>query len=638
MSFLTPLALIGGLLAIPIILLYMLRLRRREVLVSSTYLWQQIMQDSEANTPWQRLRRNLLLLLQLLILAALVIALARPFITVPALGAGTIVLLIDASASMNATDMDGRSRIAAARDEAQEIINTLGAGDEMTIIRVAGVAEVVAPATSDRLALRGAVEGIEASSARADWNGALTLALGGAPETGADYSVVIISDGGLGDPALLPAAPGEMIYVPVGRSGQNVGIAALATRALPGGPPQLFAQIVNHGDQDAEIIFSLTIDGALFSSQFYTIAAGDARDLVIDQLPPDFGVIEAGLTLPSGSTVPDYLALDNRAWAVAETTTTRSALLMTRGNLFLEQMLRSLPGIDAFRGDLNRGLPTRPFDLYIFDRWLPAELPLGDLLIIAPPASTPLFTVGPLTRGTTDARVNQADPRMTFVDFTNISILEFAQVTGADWATPLISAEGGSLLLAGEIEGRQVAILTFDLAASDLPLQITWPILMSNLLEWFTPGRIASIPGALSVGEALAIRPPLDADLLRITLPDGSVRDLPVARQVLFAETDQLGSYGLALLRGDEVIGGQDFAVNLFDPQESAIAPRATITLGGQTVAPETGEAVGQFEFWPYVALLGLLILLSEWDVYHRRLRVPTLLRPAPRRPLAGRA
>ncbi|MBL8165950.1 MAG: BatA domain-containing protein, partial [Anaerolineae bacterium] len=84
MSFLTPLALLGALLAIPIILLYMLRLRRREVVVSSTFLWQQIVRDNEANTPWQRLRRNLLLLLQLIILALLVLALARPFITVPA--------------------------------------------------------------------------------------------------------------------------------------------------------------------------------------------------------------------------------------------------------------------------------------------------------------------------------------------------------------------------------------------------------------------------------------------------------------------------------------------------------------------------------------------------------------------------
>src|SRR5690606_4604314 len=217
MQFLTPLALLGGLLAIPIILLYMLRLRRQEVVISSTFLWQQILRDNEANTPWQRLRRNLLLLLQLLILAALVIALARPFITVPAVGAGQIVLLLDASASMNATDVDDGTRFDAAKREALDVVNTLRAGDTMTVIRVADIPEVLTPATRDRNVLTNAINNAQPSSASADWSGALTLAIGGAAEA-EDFSVVIISDGGLGDPALLPEVPGEVSYIPVGQS------------------------------------------------------------------------------------------------------------------------------------------------------------------------------------------------------------------------------------------------------------------------------------------------------------------------------------------------------------------------------------------------------------------------------------
>ena len=88
MNLLAPAALALSALAIPIVIFYMLKLRRREVTVSSTLLWQMVLRDRQANAPWQRLRRNLLLLLQLLILAALILALARPAISVPTLADG----------------------------------------------------------------------------------------------------------------------------------------------------------------------------------------------------------------------------------------------------------------------------------------------------------------------------------------------------------------------------------------------------------------------------------------------------------------------------------------------------------------------------------------------------------------------
>ena len=39
-------------------------------------------------------------------------------------------------------------------------------------------------------------------------------------------------------------------------------------------------------------------------------------------------------------------------------------------------------------------------------------------------------------------------------------------------------------------------------------------------------------------------------------------------------------------------------------------------------------EEIGQREYWTYLALLGLLVLLIEWYAYHRRLRAPTVFKP----------
>ena len=135
MQFLTPLAFLLASLAIPIILLYMLKLRRKQIQVSSTLLWVQLLRDQQANAPWQKLRRNLLLILQLLILAALVLALARPAIQVPAVASGSVVVLLDASASMSATDVTP-SRFEAARRAVQRVIEGLSGTSAMTLIQV----------------------------------------------------------------------------------------------------------------------------------------------------------------------------------------------------------------------------------------------------------------------------------------------------------------------------------------------------------------------------------------------------------------------------------------------------------------------------------------------------------------------
>ena len=80
MGLVAPLGLLGLALLAPIIAMYLLKRRRDEVAVSSVYLWERVVQDMEANAPWQKLRRNLLLLLQLLFLLAAIFGLARPFL------------------------------------------------------------------------------------------------------------------------------------------------------------------------------------------------------------------------------------------------------------------------------------------------------------------------------------------------------------------------------------------------------------------------------------------------------------------------------------------------------------------------------------------------------------------------------
>jgi Ca-activated chloride channel homolog len=617
MSFLTPAFLLLGLLAAPIILMYMLRLRRREVVVSSTLLWQKLLRDREANAPWQKLRRNLLLILQLLILAALVLALARPFFPVPSLISGNTVVLLDASASMLAADV-APNRFAAAKAEADRLIGDLPGDSRMTLIQVGQTPTILAAASGDKAALRRALEEAEAETAVADWPAALALA-SGAAQGFRDARIIIISDGGL--PADLPPLPTAPIYRPIGDSGENLAIAALATRATEAGP-QLFASVVNHGLIDRETLFSLYLDGQLHDSRRLTVPAGSSANLTW-VLPEGAAAIEARL---SGH-ADDHLPLDDVAYAVHEGGVTNRALLVTPGNLFLEQVYSVLPGVDAYKTGPESDLSQEQFDLYVFDGVpLPDPLPQGDLLIINPPAGSggDLLSVTGIFSETVAIRLADS-PLLQFVDWRNVAIRQ-AKTVNAPWARPLVEAAGGPLILIGERGGQRIALFTFDLRDSDLPLQIAFPIIMANITGWLSPGRPFDAPTGLQPGDPVQILPTAGTTAVLIQKPDGTNWTGEVGEETLFfSETAQPGIYQVSLRDETGTRPAGSFAVNLFSPAESAIRPAADLQIGQIAAATEAENDVGQREWWPWLLAIALLLLAVEWWVHHRGPRLPKL-------------
>src|SRR4029078_3002275 len=147
-SFLSPLALLGLLFLPVVVAMYLLKLRRDEQVVPSTLLWKRLLTDVEANAPWQKLRRSLLLLLQLLLVALFAILAARPFLERPAGLAGDVVVIIDTSASMGATDVTP-TRLDAAKAAAVDALKDLPAGGKVSVIAAGRTARVVANGTSD---------------------------------------------------------------------------------------------------------------------------------------------------------------------------------------------------------------------------------------------------------------------------------------------------------------------------------------------------------------------------------------------------------------------------------------------------------------------------------------------------------
>src|SRR5689334_5676455 len=176
MNFFNPLNLLWLLpMAGLIILMYILKLRRKDVVVSSTYLWRQVIRDVQANAPFQKLRKNLLMFLQLAAVALLVFSLARPIWRGHGIGGRSVVIVVDTSASMMATDV-GHSRLDEAKSEANRIVGEMKAEDEMMVLSAAAKPEAATGFTADRGELGRAIGGLRPHETITNMRDAVNLA------------------------------------------------------------------------------------------------------------------------------------------------------------------------------------------------------------------------------------------------------------------------------------------------------------------------------------------------------------------------------------------------------------------------------------------------------------------------------
>lgn len=609
MGIVAPFALAGALLAAPIIALYMLRLRREDRVVPSILIWQQITQDRAANTPWQKLRKNLLLILQLVILALLVIALARPFLPVSVPAQGSAIVLLDASASMQATDVPP-SRFEAAKNTARQLIDSLSEPDTMSLVVVSNLAEVRVSATSDKNALRRAVDEAQASNSTTNMADALILAQALARQS-ARPTIVILSDGEFDAPQV-QGGDVPIRYVPIGNSSRNVAVAALAVRDSGQGI-QAFARLVNHSEQAENVTVEVLVDGVLFQTHDYRLEPKQQEGLSLTGLPPTTRVIQVRLR------TDDFLAVDNAAWTLRYSGDQRRVLLVTDGNVFLKRALGLLPGIQLFEAPPGP-LPEEPFDLYIFDGTVPEGFKRGNVLLINPPPGNPFMEVGG-TRAQNPGikNVRQDSPLVQNIAWQDVNIQDSAQIVPPAWSDVLVDSDQGPLLLAGELEGRRVAALSFDVHHSDFPLQVGFPILMSNLTSWLLPTGSTNLPLRLPPREVLSLRPEPGVDEVVVTRPDGAAKVFTKpAGLVTFVDTEQPGVYSVVQkIEGQQVYGGQ-FVVNLFDEKESEIKPRTDVA-GSETFrAGDTSSAAGRQEIWRPILLGALSVALLEWLIFFR--------------------
>lgn len=616
MSFLAPIAFLFALSLPVVVVFYMLKRKRVLKLVSSTLLWQRFLAESQASQPFQRLRHNWLLILQLLLLALIVFALARPFFVGDAKKTQLRVVVLDGSASMQATD-EKPNRFEKARAEALKWVDGLRDGEQMMVLLAAGTTEVKQSPTSDKAALRRAIQSCAVSDAPARLADALKTASAFTYEKRGEEEVVsgeihLFSDGAFPPMSELENKNLPLVYHQIGQRVNNIGIVSLDVRSNPENPSEraIFAGVANFSTNTWKTEIELLFEGQRLQLRPLDLAPTNTQPLVFVAPQTQDGVFTLRLA------AQDDLSTDNEASILSLLPQPVKALLVTRGNQILEKALRALPNVELSVAAILTD-PARAFDVVVVDNVMPATWPAVNVLAIhAAPTNWFEGGIAP-QKAPPVVDWKSTHPVLRFVNFDNVFIVETLGVKTPAWGLSLVDSPATTLIVAGEIERQRIIWIGFDILESTWPWRISFPIFMANAMEWLNPASANADLFTIRAGDPFRFglqQPTASAQVIK---PDGSTRDLilePNAREIVFGDTTQRGTYRLKAGTNDIA-----FCVNLLDPLESNITPREELPFGRYAKVTASSIKRANVELWRWIALGGLLLLLFEWWYYHKR-------------------
>lgn len=626
---LTTLIQIGALCGAVVVVFYILKLRRRPVPVPFSKIWNRILRDKEATSLFSQLKRLLSLLLQLALLALLLLALGDPRTAANVLEGRNIVVLIDGSASMQATDVVP-SRLDAAKERVRAMVRGLSGTDRMLIAQMDAAATPLTTMTGEISELEAGVAAVKATDASADFPRALRFAADSlrglsAPE------IIVVSDGALGEAADVagPVHLGDikLSYVPIGEHAKNVAITTFSVRRYPLDKSryEVMLEVQNLSEDPVEVELSLLGDGQLTDLTRLRLNAHEKLPRFYPNLSGASKTLEAKLALADGTR--DDLPADDHAYALLPERRRARVQVVTPGNMFLEAALL----LDEYLDVTSVAPASYPakgtFDVTIFDNVAPVVAPgSGSVLYLNPSGTDVPFEVGKVVED--DDRnyklgfdeMDAKSPLLRYLALSDVNIARARILKGTKEDKVVASSYKGPLLLQGRRAGTKFVALGFDIRESDLPLRVAWPLFLLNTINDFVEedtsyissfrtGSVWNIPVASSAVEAT------------LELPSGEKRKVPVkdGRAVFLGQ--HAGFYKIST--GPSAEETSMFAANLSDVAESSIKPRETLEVDGRAASAASEFKIGvRREMWIYLLIAVLLVTTIEWVTYHRRITV----------------
>jgi hypothetical protein len=574
------------LLLIPlVVLLYMLRARRESRLVPSTLLWERAVRDLVARMPVRRLERSLLLLLQVLAIAVLALALARPSVAVPGLTGDAVVLVIRTTASMQATDVTP-SRLAQAQRQALDLLAHLGPRQPAAVVAAGSTPVLVRDFTIERGSLVSAVAALRPTDGGGSLDDAVALA-SSLRVDGRPGRIHVFSD----------RAPADRRarWHRIGRGAPNMAISAAAATPVVSGGTRLLVRVQAFGAAVPGRTLRVAIDGRVVAERRVQPPPGQTQVAVFD-----LGRAEGLITVWLEGR--DALPADDRAVVAAGREALPGVLVVGGSSPVLDAVWQAVPARAVSRADRVAPAEWSRHDLVVLDGVEPLTLPPGAYLLINTLGENLPVQIEGTVRDQVIRAVTATHPVMRLTDLRGVRVAEALSLrlhggeALAEGAVPLVWAYEG--------RGIRAVLLPFALDRTDLPFHPGFPVLVANAVAWLAGGP--EVPAGTA--PILAAGPRETAVLLD---PAGGARRL-AARNGFFAlpPFDRVGLWRLRTEGWERrwVVSTADAGESDLSVPDAAAGP-----------VPEGGH-LASLSLVPWLLGVGALMLAGEWVLWARTL------------------
>lgn len=635
----------------PLVVLYILKVRRKRLRVASTWLWAIAQRDLMARAPFKRLLVQLPLILQALAIAALGVALARPATRSREILGDHVAVIIDTSASMSALSPkpDGRSgetvtRMELAKAKARDLVASLRPGSDAMILEAGRDAALVSPLERDARRLRLAIDRLKARDVEGDLGPAIALAADRLRQLGGSSRILVVTDGHLARRGALSAASIPIEVVLVGTPVDNAAIVRVDVRSGVSQvgareEVQAFAVVANYGAAPRDLFVTMREDNAsdVLASRRVLVAPGERQPVVLT-FHPTPGDYRRGLILEI--TPHDAMSVDDVAYARVPAGDTLAVYLASpdgRPSQWLTRAFAADRGVSTNVLPLAELLTTPvPADaLVVIQGACPAEPPGGDLLIVAPPVGLCFGTkVGAVIEHPLMTSWATGDARMRFLMLDGVHVARANALEPAGKTRELIRTQEGTIATDISTPAREATLLGFDVGDSDWPLKASFVLFARNLIEQARAHRAHGMTGPLRSGEPMRLTLPPTARTASVTDPSGASVDVAVRGGLaVVPNVDRAGLYKVSW-QGPQA-GSMVLFANLTSEAESDLRDRPVLTAedtrAGTTVDRDRAPAAHQEWTWVLALVALAFILVDVWYLTRKtRLAVGGLRANAP--------